>query len=114
MLASIGMYGAISYSVMQRTSEIGIRMALGARRTQIFGMIIGQAGRLGCAGIALGLIVALATTRLMARFLYGVQPTDPVTFVAVSVFLVLIAVVACYAPARKATKVDPMIALRAE
>ena len=74
MLASIGMYGAISYSVMQRTSEIGIRMALGAPRMQIFGMVIGQAGRIGGLGIAIGLVAALVTTRLMTRFLYGCEP----------------------------------------
>jgi ABC-type antimicrobial peptide transport system permease subunit len=87
ILASIGMYGVISYSVMQRTPEIGVRMALGAQRTQIFFMILRQASRLAVAGIAIGLIAALATTRLMTRFLYGVQPADPVTFAAVSLLL---------------------------
>jgi predicted permease len=114
ILSAIGMYGVISYSVMQRTPEIGIRIALGARREQILAMVLGQGCRLACAGIAIGLIAALTTTRLMARFLYGVQPTDPATFAAVSLLLVAVAVLACYAPARKAMKVNPMIALRYE
>lgn len=114
ILASIGMYGVISYSVMQRTPEIGVRMALGAQRAQIFVMILRQASRLTVAGIAIGLIAALATTRLMTRFLYGVQPADPVTFAAVSLLLAAVTFFACYVPARRAMKVDPMIALRYE
>jgi putative ABC transport system permease protein len=114
ILSAIGMYGVISYSVMQRTPEIGIRIALGARRTQILVMVLGQGCRLACAGIAIGLTAALTTTRLMTRFLYGVQPTDPTTFAAVSLLLVAVALLACYVPARKAMKVDPMIALRRE
>jgi predicted permease len=114
ILASIGMYGVISYSVMQRTPEIGVRMALGAQRAQIFVMILRQASRLAVAGIAIGLIAALGTTRLMARFLYGVQPADPVTFAAVSLLLASVTFLACYIPARRATNVDPMIALRCE
>jgi putative ABC transport system permease protein len=114
ILSAIGMYGVISYSVMQRTPEIGIRIALGARRTQILVMVLSQGCRLACAGIAIGLTAALTTTRLMTRFLYGVQPTDPTTFAAVSLLLVAVALLACYVPARKAMKVDPMIALRRE
>ena len=114
ILASIGMYGVISYSVMQRTPEIGVRMAMGAKRIQIFLMILRQASYLAVAGIIIGLIVALAATRLMTRFLYGVQPTDPMTFAAVSLLLMLVAFFACYVPARRAMKVDPMIALRYE
>jgi predicted permease len=114
ILSAIGMYGVVSYSVMQRMPEIGIRIALGARREQILVMVLGQGCRLACAGIMIGLIAALTTTRLMARFLYGVQPTDPTTFAAVSLVLLAVALLACYAPARKATKVDPMIALRYE
>jgi ABC-type antimicrobial peptide transport system permease subunit len=114
ILSAIGMYGVISYSVMQRTPEIGIRIALGARREQILVMVLGQGCRLACAGIAIGLIAALTTTRLMTRFLYGIQPTDPTTFAAVSLLLMPVALVACYMPARKAIKVDPMIALRYE
>lgn len=114
ILASIGMYGVISYSVLQRTREIGLRMALGAQRSQIFVMILGQASRLAGAGMAIGLIAALSVTRLMTRFLYGVQPTDPVTFAAVSCLLALVVLLACYFPARRAISVDPVIALRYE
>ena len=114
VLASIGMYGVISYSVMQRTPEIGVRMALGAQRSQIFLMILRQASRLAAAGIVVGLITALGATRLMTRFLYGVQPADPMTFAAVSLLLAGIAFLACYLPARRAMKVDPMVALRYE
>jgi putative ABC transport system permease protein len=108
------MYGVISYSVMQRTPEIGVRIALGAQRSQVFVMVLRQGCRLACAGIAIGVVGALAATRLMTRFLYGVQSTDPVTYVAVSFLLMAIALLACYMPARKAMKVDPMIALRYE
>jgi putative ABC transport system permease protein len=99
---------------MQRTPEIGIRIALGAQRGQIFVMILSQASQLAAAGIGIGLIAALAITRLMTRFLYGVQPTDPITFAAVSFLLAAVALLACYLPARKATKIDPLIALRYE
>ena len=114
ILASIGMYGVISYSVMQRTPEIGVRIALGAQRSQIFVMILRQASQLAVAGIAIGLIMALAVTRLMTRFLYGIQPADPMTYTAVCLLLVLVIFLACYVPARRAMKVDPMIALRYE
>jgi predicted permease len=114
ILASIGMYGVISYSVMQRTPEIGIRIALGAGRAQILVLILRQGSRVVCAGIAIGLIAALATTRLMTHFLYGVQPTDPITFAAVSLLQVVVALLACYVPARKAMSVDPVTALRYE
>jgi predicted permease len=113
-LAAVGVYGVISYSVLQRTSEIGIRIALGAGRGRIFAMVLAECGRLVGVGIVIGLIATLATTRLMSRFLYGVQPTDPLTFIAVSMLLMTIAFLACYLPARRATKVDPLIALRYE
>jgi len=114
LLASIGIYGVISYSVMQRTQEIGIRMALGAARRSVFGMVVGQGARLAGAGIVIGLMAAFGVTRMMASFLYGVQPTDPMTFAGVSLLLVGIALLACYLPARRATRVDPIVALRYE
>jgi ABC-type antimicrobial peptide transport system permease subunit len=114
VLASIGMYGVISYSVSQRTQEIGIRIALGAGRGTVFAMVVGQGARLAGIGIAIGLLAALGVTRLMAAFLYGVQPTDPLTFVTVSLLLAAIALLACYVPAHRATRVDPMMALRYE
>jgi putative ABC transport system permease protein len=114
LLASIGMYGVISYSVMQRTQEIGIRMALGAERRNVFGMVLVQGARLAGLGILIGLVAALGVTRTMASFLYGVRSTDPLTFAAVSLLLVGIALLACYLPARRATRVDPMVALRHE
>jgi ABC-type antimicrobial peptide transport system permease subunit len=114
ILASIGMYGVITYSVMQRTAEIGVRIALGAPRSQIFLLILRQGSRVVCLGIAIGLIAAFATTRLMTRFLYGVQPTDPITFAAVTLLQLGVALLACYLPARKAMSVNPVIAMRCE
>ena len=114
LLASIGMYGVISYSVLQRTQEIGIRMALGAQRRKVFGMVLGQGARLAGLGIAIGFVAALGVTRLMASFLYGVRPTDPLTFAGVSLLLLGIALLACYLPARRAMRVDPMVALKYE
>jgi putative ABC transport system permease protein len=114
LLASIGMYGVISYSVAQRIQEIGIRMALGAKRRNVYGMVLGQGVRLAGLGIAIGLLVALGITRLMSSFLYGVQSTDPFTFAAVSLLLLATALLACYLPARRASRVDPMVALRHE
>jgi predicted permease len=114
LLACIGMYGVISYSVMNRTSEIGVRIALGAGRPEIFALLLRQGGRVVLLGTVLGLTAAFATTRFMARFLYGVQPADPVTFVAVSFLQVVVVLLACYVPARKAMKVDPVAALRYE
>jgi predicted permease len=114
LLAAIGMYGVISYSVLQRTQEIGIRMALGAQRRKVFGMVLGQGARLAGWGIAIGFIAALGVTRLLASFLYGVRPTDPLTFAAVSLVLLAIVLLACYLPARRAMRVDPMVALKYE
>jgi putative ABC transport system permease protein len=113
-LASIGVYGVLSYSVSQRTSEIGVRMALGASRPQVFGLVIAQAARLAGAGILCGIAGALVVTRIVASFLYNVAPTDPISFGATALFLALVAVAASCVPARRATAVDPMIALRAE
>ncbi|HEV2421758.1 MAG TPA: ABC transporter permease [Candidatus Acidoferrales bacterium] len=114
LLATIGMYGVISYSVAQRTQEIGIRMVLGAGPRSVFRMVLGEGTRLAVLGIAMGLAAALAVTRVMSSFLYGVRATDPLTFTAVSLLLLGVALLACFLPARRAMKVDPMVALRHE
>jgi predicted permease len=112
ILAAIGIYGVVSYTVTQRTPEIGIRLALGAGRTNVFRLILGQGLKVVIAGVGLGALGAVAMTRVMRNLLFGVTPTDTVTFIVVSLFLLLIAVIACSAPARRAMKVDPLIALR--
>ena len=114
LLATIGMYGVISYGVAQRTEEIGIRMVLGARPRSVFGMVLSQGTRLAVLGIAMGVVAALAVTRVMNSFLYGVGATDPLTFAVVSLLLLAVALLACYVPARRAMKVHPMVALRHE
>lgn len=114
LLAAIGMYGVISYSVVQRTQEIGVRMALGAGPCDVFRMVLGQGARLAVLGIAIGLVAALVATRVMHSFLYGVRATDPLTFAGVSLLLLAIALLACYAPARRAMRIDPMVAVRYE
>lgn len=115
VLASVGMYGVISYSVTQRTQEIGVRMALGAQRRDVFRMVLGQGARLAGMGVIFGLLLALWVTQLMNSLLFGVRPTDPFVYgAAVSMLLLSVALLACYVPARRATRVDPMIALRDE
>jgi ABC-type antimicrobial peptide transport system permease subunit len=113
-LAAIGLYGVIAYSVAQRTQEIGIRMAIGAQRRDVLSLILGSGLKLILLGIALGLVGAFVLTRLLQTFLYGVTATDPLAFIGNAAVLLLVATVACLLPALRATKVDPMTALRAE
>ncbi|MFN2566664.1 MAG: ADOP family duplicated permease [Gemmatimonadaceae bacterium] len=114
ILASVGLYGVIAYAVAQRTRELGVRVALGATRRQLLGLVLGQGVRLTLIGVAIGAAGALALSRVIATLLYGVKPTDPVTFLAVPAALAAVAVLASYAPARRAMKVDPLVAMRAE
>jgi putative ABC transport system permease protein len=113
-LTLIGIYGVISYSVSQRTREIGVRVALGAPRERVLGLILGQGLRLALLGAALGLAGSLALTRVIASELFGVKPADPATLIGAVLSMVGIALLAAYLPARRATRVDPVIALRHE
>jgi putative ABC transport system permease protein len=110
----IGIYGVMAYSVSQRTRELGIRMALGASRADVLRLVVVQAARLTLVGVVTGLAASIAASRLIASLLYGVSPTDIVTFVAVPVLLAASALAASYLPALRATRIDPMVALRYE
>jgi putative ABC transport system permease protein len=113
-LASIGLFGVLAYLVAQRTRDIGIRMALGANRGDVFRLIVGQGMALATMGAVLGIAAGFGGARLMRTLLFSVEPTDLLTFTAVPALLLLVALLACYAPARRATRVDPLVALRAE
>jgi putative ABC transport system permease protein len=114
VLAAVGIYGVTSYTTKQRTHEIGIRVALGAQRSDVLRLTLGQSARTAALGVAIGLAIALAVARLMSGLLYGVSATDPATFCGVALLLMAVALFACYIPARRASRVDPMIALRHE
>jgi ABC-type antimicrobial peptide transport system permease subunit len=114
LLAAIGTYGVLSYMVTERRREIGIRMALGARQSTVLGQVMGQGLVLTGLGLGLGLVCAFALTRLMTSLLFGVRPTDPVTLAAVAASIALVAAIACYLPAYRASRVDPIVVLRDE
>jgi putative ABC transport system permease protein len=114
LLASIGLYGVASYSVSQRTREIGVRMALGAEPSSVLGLVLGQGMILVAAGLTIGLITAYAAAGLMRSLVVGVSPHDPVTFISTAAALGVIALLASYIPARRATRIDPLIALRTD
>jgi ABC-type antimicrobial peptide transport system permease subunit len=114
VLAAVGIYGVVAFATRQRTQEIGIRMALGARRGDVLRLVLNRSFRLTLAGLAIGIAVSMALTRFLRSRLFEVGPTDPLTYAGVALLLGLVALVACYIPARRATKVDPMVALRYE
>jgi len=114
VIAALGLYGVTSYTVNRRFSEIGIRMALGAQRTQVFGLVLGHSLTLTSVGIGLGLAGATATTRYVRGMLFGITPLDPSTFIVVAVLFAIVAAMAAAIPAHRATKVDPLVALRTE
>ena len=113
-LPCLGIYGVVSYAVTQQTREIGVRLALGAQQRDVMRLILGQGAKLSLIGVGIGVAAALLLTRLMATLLFGVSGTDPLTFGAVALILFSVAMLACYIPARRAMRVDPMVALRHE
>ena len=114
LLAMAGVYGVMAYAVGQRTGEIGLRMALGADARDVLSLVLGQGLKLAGIGLAIGLVAAVVASKLLAKVLFSVKPTDPATYAAVAVLLGAVAMLACYLPARRATKVDPLVALRQE
>jgi predicted permease len=114
LMGVIGIYGVMAFWVIQRSHEIGIRMALGANKWDVLAMVVGQGVKMTGIGLGIGMVGALVLTRFFSSMLYGVKPTDPLTFIAVALILIIIALMACSIPARRATKVDPMVALRHE
>jgi putative ABC transport system permease protein len=114
LLAAVGIYGVMSYSVAQRTHELGIRLALGARSSDLTRLVVTQGLKLASLGLGLGLLGALAVTRLLSGLLYGVTASDPLTYLAIAGLLLVVALLACWVPARRAARTDPMIALRSE
>jgi ABC-type antimicrobial peptide transport system permease subunit len=114
LMATVGLYGVISYSVNRRIREIGIRVALGARHSDVLGMVVREGMRLAVTGVAIGLVLAVAATRLMAAFLFSVSPLDSITFVGMSLLFLAVAFVSSYLPARRAAAADPMSALRTD
>jgi putative ABC transport system permease protein len=114
LLGAVGLYGVIAYSVSQRTREIGIRIALGAQQNNVMRLILGEGMLVILIGLTIGLASSLALTRFLSSLLFGVTATDPITFAAVAVLLAVVALAACYVPARRAMRVDPIVALRYE